>query len=349
MILSSFSDNFHGKKNFCLTFALAFLCLFTFAPQSLAQDQQDPDDVVKTETNLVQLNVGVVDRQGHSVLNLSRNDFVVYEDDVRQPIVSFEPTTTPFSLVLLLDMSGSTQSFRPTLKQSALRFIDALAPEDRVAVIAFNEKTDTLAGFTNDRRKIADAIDLAQGKGKTELYKALRYALEKLSNEGKRRKAIIVMTDGLDSQMRDLDRASSANAQTNEDAIASIRPSASASLNSVLDAADRQGVTVYPLALPSSDPNRIAFPNPQQVAIYTSARARIQMLADRTGGRLSDIRRLEDLGRLYAGVAADLRTLYSIAYQPSGERKRDGSWRKIRIEVSRPELLARTRPGYHAR
>jgi VWFA-related protein len=317
-----------------------------FQPAVYAQD--DPNDVVRVETNLVQLNVGVVDRQGRAVTNLSRNDFVVYEDDVRQPIVNFEPATAPFSLVLLLDMSGSTLTFRSTLKQTALRFIDALGPGDRVAVIAFNAKVETLTKFTSDGRKIADAIDIADGKGETHLYQALRHSLEELATEGKRRKAIVVLSDGIDTEMRKLDRAAAENARTNEEAIASIKPEASASLNAVLNAADRQGVTIYPLALPSGDPKRLAFPDPKQIAIYTSARTRMQTLADRTGGRLNIIRRLEDMGFLYVEVAADLRTLYSVGYQPTGSRARDGRWRKIRIEVARPELIARTRPGYFA-
>lgn len=335
------------RKSFVyLSLALVALCLG--AAQASAQGQ-DSDDVVRIESNLVQLNVGVVDRQGRAVTTLSRNDFVVYEDGVKQPIRSFEPAASPFSLVLLLDLSGSTLNFRQTLKQAALRFIDALAPDDRVAVIAFNEKVETLAKFTTDRQKIAEVIDLAQGKGQTEFYKALLYSLEQLSQEGKRRKAIVVMTDGLDTGMRKQDSAAVAEARTNEAAIAMIKPEASGPLNEVLNAADRQGVTVYPLALPSGDPKRLPEPNPIQVAVYSSARVRLQALADRTGGRLSEIKRLEDLGRLYAQVAADLRTLYSIAYQPSGERARDGRWRAIRIEVIRPELIARTRPGYFAR
>ena len=73
---------------------------------------QQPDEVLKTETSLVQLNVGVVDRQGHAITSLSQNDFVIYEDGVKRPIQHFEPTEAPFSLVLLLDMSGSMRSRR---------------------------------------------------------------------------------------------------------------------------------------------------------------------------------------------------------------------------------------------
>jgi hypothetical protein len=73
------------------------------------------------------------------------------------------------------------------------------------------------------------------------------------------------------------------------------------------------------------------------------------MLANRTGGRLHEINRLEDMARIYAGVAAEMRTLYTIAYQSAGSRPRDGGWRAIQIQVARPELIARTRPGYYAR
>jgi VWFA-related protein len=330
-----------------VSFTLILLCVCASGRAVYAQDE--PDEVIKVESSLVQLNVGVVDRQGHAVTNLSRNDFVVYEDGVRQPITNFEPTQAPFSLVLLLDMSGSTLNFRSTLKQAALRFIDALAPDDRIAVIAFNDKVETLVKFTSDRKKIAWGIEIAQGKGNTEFYKALNYSLEQLAREQKRRKAIVVMSDGLDTGMRNLDRAAAANAQTNEEAIRSVKPEASAALNAVLNAADHQGVTIYPLALPSGDPKRLPEQDPKIMAIYASARTRMQTLADRTGGRLNEIYHLEDLGRLYAEVAADLRTLYSIAYQPSGQRARDGRWRAIRIDVSRSDLIARTRPGYYAR
>jgi VWFA-related protein len=348
MIPFSFSFTFPALKSFCITFALILLCmLLSIASASAQQDEQG--EVLTVNTSLVQLNVGVVDGQGRAVTNLSRNDFSVYEDDVLQPITDFEPTASPFSLVLLLDMSGSTQTFRPTLKQAAYRFLDALAPEDRVAVITFNEKIKTLADFTTDRRKIAKSIEYAEGKGETHFYEALRFALQQLGKEGKRRKAIVVLTDGIDTEMRKQDRDAAASAHTNDEALASVKPNASAALNAVLSAADRQGVTIYPLALPSGDPKRLPFIEPVQAAIYGSARARMQTLADRTGGRLNEIKRLEDLGYIYNGVAADLRTLYTIVYHPKNTDAPKGRWRAIRIVVSRPELLAHTRPGYYGR
>ncbi len=311
---------------------------------------QQPDEVITTDTALVQLNVGVVDRQGHAITTLSQNDFVVYEDGVRRPIQHFEPTDAPFSLVLLLDMSGSTINFRQQIQSAALRFLDALTPEDRVSVVEFNGKgVRSLLGFSTDRRRVAWAITLATGAGKTPLYDALKFSLGELAKEGKRRKAIVALTDGLDTEVRNKDRDVLSKAGTDSDLATAIKPESNPQLNSVLTEADRQGVTIFPLALPSGDPKRLPLPDPAITAMYTAARTRIQLLADRTGGRLHEIHRLDDLAGLYALVAADLRALYSIAYRPSNPSAHDGRWRAIRIEVARADLVATTKPGYYAR
>ena len=309
---------------------------------------QEPDEIITTTTSLVQLNVGVVDRQGRAVTSLSRNDFAVYEDGVRQSIQSFEPVDAPFSLVLLLDMSGSTVNFRQQLKLASTRFLEALAPDDRVSVVQFNARIKELTGFSTDRRKAAYAIEIAEGKGETFFYEALMYALRALEKEGKRRKAIVVLTDGLDTQLRNSDRQTLSQAKTDEDALKTIQPHSSAELNAVLASADRQGVTIFPLALPSGDPRRLPLPGPDITGIYAAARTRLQALAERTGGRLNEINRLENMAQLYREVAADLRTLYTVAYQPSGDRVR-GKWHEIRIEVPRSDLTARTKTGYYAR
>jgi VWFA-related protein len=322
--------------------------VFLMASAVCPASAQEPDDIIRTQTSLVQLNIGVVDRQGRAVTSLTKNDFVVYEDGVKQSIQLFEPVGAPFSLVLMLDMSGSTINFRQQLKLASQRFLDALAPEDRVAVIQFNKDVKSLTGFTVDRQKTAYAIEIASGAGETHFYEALKYALKELDKEGKRRKAIVVLTDGLDTHLRNSDRASLAKAQTDAEALATIKPDASAELNSVLASADRQGVTIYPLALPSGDPKRLPLPTPNIIGIYAAARARLQSLADRTGGRLNEINHLQYMAQLYREVAANLRTLYTVGYQPSGERPR-GKWHEIKVEVGYSDLTARTKPGYFAR
>lgn len=304
------------------------------------------DDVIKVDSSIVRLNVGVVDSKGQPITSLRREDFSVYEDDVKQPISNFEPTVAPFSVVMILDMSGSTLGFRETIRQSAFRFVDALAPEDRIAVIEFYDKVNVRNNFTTNRKIVANSIVAAEGRGKTQLYKALDVALQKLSTEGKRRKAIIVLTDGVDTALRDKDRDSLD--KVSEITSQAIKPETNETLNKILNQADAQGVTIYPLALPTGDPSKLADPTPIQIAMYQAARQRLQILATRSGGTLNTINRLEEMGRLYAAVAADLRALYTVEYQP-GNTARDGKWRKIKIEVNNPELIAKTREGYFAR
>jgi VWFA-related protein len=326
------------RKALTLFILLTFTCVGIYA--------QD-DDPIRIDSSLVRLNVGVVDHKGRPILDLGRDSFDLFEDGQRQQITRFEPSSAPFSVVILLDMSGSTLGFRPVIKQSASRFIDALGPQDRVAVVEFYEKINLRNDFTTDRGTILNSINVSNGRGKTQLYKALEFALDKLAKEKSRRKAIIVLTDGVDTLVRDNDREMLESVK--DDQIASaIKPEANEALNRVLNRSDAQGVTIYPLALPTGDPAKIADPTPRQVAMYKAARARLQIVADRTGGTLNSINRLEEMGRIYAEVAADLRTLYTIEYQPTND-KHDGKWRAIKLEVKDPNLISRTRPGYYAR
>ena len=323
---------------------IAFLLLLL---SSFSVSAQVEDDPIKVDTTIVRLNVGVADRSGDPIKNLNKENFAIYEDGVKQEILKFEPTVTPFSVVMILDMSGSTLGFRQTIQLAAYRFVDALAPDDRIAVVEFYDKVNLLNDFTTTRKTIGHSISVANGRGKTQLYKALNFSLEKLANEGNRRKAIIVLTDGIDTTVRENDRAFLENVKES-DMPTAIKPETSEILNRVLNRADAQGVTIYPLALPTGDPSKLAEPTPIQIAMYSAARSRLQTLAMRTGGTLNAINRLEELGKFYAGVAADIRALYTIEYQPTND-KRDGKWREIKIEVNRSELITRTRPGYFAK
>ena len=322
--------------------SVLFICLcgvFSVFPQV--------DDPVNVDTSIVRVNIGVVDQRGRPITSLNRPDFAVFENGVKQDISHFELASAPFSVVMMLDMSGSTKSFRQNIAMSAARFLDALAPEDRVAVIEFYSKVNLLNDFTTDRRTILHSITVANGSGDTNLYKGIDLALEKLAKEGNRRKAIVVLTDGVDTNAKNRDR--DVLSKLNESEVpTAIRPEANSQLAALLDRADKLGVTIYPLALPTGDPAKLADPTPVQVAMYRAARSRLQLVADRTGGTLNAITRLDEMSKLYALIAADLRTLYTLEYQPANPA-RDGKWRTIKVEVSDPALIARSRQGYFAK
>lgn len=305
------------------------------------------DDTIKVESSIVRVNVGVVDNTGRPITSLGRSDFSVYEDGVKQQIARFDTVNAPFSVVMMLDMSGSTKSFRQNIQLSAARFLDALTPGDRVAVVEFYKKINLLNDFTSDRSIAAHSISVANGQGDTNLYKALDFALDKLEKEVNRRKAIVVLTDGVDTEAQTADRKLLASLAADQVAGA-IRPDQNDALARILNRADKMGATVYPLALPTGDPARLADPTQLQIALFKAARERLRMVADRTGGTLSAINRLDDMATLYAKVAADLRTLYTIEYQPQNER-RDGKWRAIKVEVAGGDYISRSREGYFAR
>lgn len=334
-------------NNFSMRFPKLFISFLFIISCGFSVSAQVEDEPIKIDTTIVRLNVGVAKRSGEPVKNLSKENFVIYEDGIKQDILKFEPTVTPFSVVMVLDMSGSTLSFRQTIQQAAYRFVDALAPDDRIAIVEFYDKVNLLNDFTTNRKIIANSISVANGRGKTQLYKALNFSLEKLAKEGNRRKAIIVLTDGVDTDARENDRSFLEKVKEDE-MLNAIKPEANEMLNRVLNRADAQGVTIYPLALPTGDPAKLAEPTPIQVAMYSAARSRLQTLASRTGGTLNAINRLEELGKFYAVVAADIRALYTIEYQPTND-KRDGKWREIKIEVDNSELITRTRQGYYAK
>lgn len=323
------------------------MLLFTILTASFFGVDAQDDDPIRVDSSIVRLNVGVVDKRGRPITDLTQGSFEIYEDGVKQQISRFEPSAAPFSVVIMLDMSGSTLGFRQVLKQSAFRFIDALSPSDRVAVVEFYDKINLRNDFTTDRGTIAHSIEASNGRGKTQLYKALDFALEKLGKEKSRRKAIIVLTDGVDTAIKDQDR-SLLEKVSDQDVLTTLKPETNEIVNRVLNRSDAQGVTIYPLALPTGDPDKLADPTNRQIAMFRAARARLQIVADRTGGQLNTINRLEEMGRLYAQVAADLRTLYTIEYQPENT-KRDGKWRAIRINVATPDLISRTRQGYFAK
>lgn len=305
------------------------------------------DDPISVDSTIVRLNVGVVDRQGRPITELDRSSFTVFEDGVKQQIIGFEPSTAPFSVVLMLDMSGSTLPFRQVLKQAANRFVYALGPEDRVAVVEFYDRINLRNDFTTDGKTILHSIDVSNGRGKTRLYDALDFALDKLSREKGRRKAIIVLSDGVDSVAQSADReilATTADGKVTNGLV----PDTYGPMNDMLRKAGKMGVSIYPLALPTGDPAKLADPTPRQIEMFRAARERYAFIAQQTGATIRTINRLEDMGRLYAEVAADLRTLYTIDYQPASD-KRDGKWHTIKVEVSHPDLISRTRTGYFAR
>ena len=304
-------------------------------------------DTIRIETPLVNLNVKAVDKQGQPLTDLTQTDFVVYEDGAKQEITHFTPVQAPMHLVLLLDLSGSTKDNRKVMGEAAKKFIDALAPDDRIALAAFTHKFFALSDFTTDRvwlKNMADKIGTIEGG--TAFYDSMWKTLDLLDRVRDSRKAIVVLTDGMESPGR---------------------VGTEHSFAELLARVTEQDAVIYPIHLDhfwiwrpvklgtrivnTGQPNIGATGQPNldarinaRVRRIVTAREQLQQLAEQTGGALFTARDMGDLDGVYQQVAAELRQIYSLAYSP--ELKRDGAFRKIAVKVNRDGAVAKTRKGY---
>jgi VWFA-related protein len=291
---------------------LLLAALIIFLPvQVSAQD----DDVVRIETDLVVLNVTVTDKSGHYVPGLKQKDFKVFEDGVEvqpQLISSFNVQKSPFAAVILLDTSGSMERRITLARAAAIRFLDGLREEDVAAVYKFDYKVEPVQAFSGGR----DLAPLAYGLrayGKTTLNDAIVEASAALSERSELRKAIVVLSDGLDTYSK-------------------------ASSEKALDRAMAVGASIYAVDFTATDGN--ATRNQQTAALLKS-------FAEKTGGRFVDTPGGPALRDAFSSIAEELGQQYTIAYRPA-KLTRDGKWHTLEVRLSQPELVVRTRKGYRA-
>lgn len=289
-------------------------------------------NAIRIETRLVNLNVKAMDRGGQPLVDLKPEDFTVFEDGVRQEVSHFRPVNAPVNLILLLDLSGSTKNKRKAMQEAAARFIAALPAADNVAIAAFTGKYNQLVDFTTDKAKLQSVLpQIRKISGDTAFYDSAWKALDRLAQVNDARKAIIVLTDGEDDSL-DPEKAT-------EHCFAQL-----------LERAAEEDVTIYPIYFsPENHYDKVAllFGGGDLLGSDKSRIARKQLidLADQTGGEIFDAQREEDLGDAYRRVAAELHTLYSLAYSPD-QLKHNGEFRRISVKLGREGAVARTRRGY---
>ncbi len=167
------------------------------AQEKPQQDQQQPS--IKIGTNLVIVPVIVTDRYGNFVTGLQRGDFALREEDSPQKIEDFSSTEAPFHVALLIDTSRSTQNKLAKIRKAALTFINQLLPNDRVMVVGFDEKVRFVSGFTNNHAELERAIKSLKSSYLTSLYDAIHLTINEKMSRIPGRKAIVVLTDGVDT------------------------------------------------------------------------------------------------------------------------------------------------------
>ena len=332
----------------CMLFFVLSVCLFAQEP-SVKSEQQKPDDrsfSIKVNVDLVVLNLTVMDEKGINITNLKREDFSVFEDGIQQDLSDFHTVEAPFHLVLVLDTSISTRTSLSLIKKAASNFADELRPNDSISVAEVNFFARQVQDFTSDRKAIRKAIQglTTYPYGGSKVYDGVSQAAKQLQAVEGGRKAIVILSDGMENfsgiKFEDLRRLLA------------------------------QGDAVfYPITIQNKDRQKDLLQNyirtadaskPENAPILKNAREslsvleevyqiqteRLQTLADETGGKIFFVSDLADLAGEYSKVAQELRNTFSLAYY-SKNTWRDGTMRKIRVEVKNPNYHVRTRTAYY--
>lgn len=364
---------------------LLLMLVFNLSANLFAQQQTKPPDddddgeIIRVDTQLVDVPVLITDKTGKPILNLKQNNFAIYEDGKPQEISDFVATAAPFEVALLLDTSGSTRSDLPLIQRAAENFIASLRPGDRVSIIAFDSAivgerrtavSRVLTKLTDDRTKLRDVVSQVQVSNGTPYYDSLLQVVEgvfaeKPKDEFRGRRALVALTDGVDSvSLSDF-------AEVRE----KIQQAGIISYFVQVDTRDffegrLLGDCEESMRFSTSQIRRYyrAFsPNPnaekvfdfcqlgdfERLAIskklYELAATEMQELAKTSGGKVFPAADLTEARAAFKKVADEIGTKYSLGYYPSNV-KRDGTYRKIKVELKGVPAgaLIRAREGYTA-
>jgi VWFA-related protein len=273
----------------------------------------------RSTVDIVSLNVTVVDGANHYITDLDQPDFSVFEDGVKHDIVFFTRRPQPIALSLLLDSSASMEDKLPTLQVAATNFVKRLKANDLAQIIDFDSRVAIRQAFTSNQAELEAAILQTASGGSTSLHNAIYVSLKELgkikaqNEEDVRRQALIVFSDGEDT-------------------------SSLVSFEEVLDLAKRSETSIYTIALRGNDSSTRGFREAEFV---------MRQLAQETGGRAFFPAKIEDLTGVYAQIADELASQYTIGYT-SKNPKVDGAFRRIVVQVARANVTARTKKGYFA-
>ena len=344
------------------------------APRSSEKPQSDrgpaPNDqneVIKLDATLVNIPILVSDRSGRYVPQLTKRDFILYEDGVQQEVAFFGSEEVPFNVALVLDMSPSVQGSNEDIQDAAIEFVRQLRPDDRVMIVSFDRRVHFLTDLTNNRRVLESAIRSTSTGSGTSVYDAVFEVVERLRQvDG--RKALILFSDGEDTTSNRASYDESIDAVTESDVLVYGLRYPGTGSNVRVNPWPRSPIPQIPFPFP------FPFPWPRRRGHFTnyasppvsdgsgsssaavqnwprrnSSRDYMTDLATAGGGPVYDAEKIGDLSRLAGRIADELRHVYVISYYPTNALS-NGGFRTLRVRVKgRDELAVRHRRGYNAR
>jgi Ca-activated chloride channel family protein len=315
------------------------------ATPSPGQDEQeiDPDDVISVNTTEILLPVTVRDSAGLLVSNLTRKDFRVFEDGVEQPLSDLSLRQVPVDVALIVDASSSVAGNLDDFRNAAEGFASHLAAGDRISLIQFDDRVVLLQDWTSSLVQLRRALRRIQPGMFTRFHDAMLLASRDQLPLGNARHAIIVLTDGIDSGRGttfDAALRAALQSQTTVYVVSNTeieRARKQEELSTMLSGSD-SAQRFNQLRI---DDLRLGL-----VALADSER-NLEKLTAATGGRLYKPTTFDDLERTYAEVADELRHQYTLYYSPLNA-KRDGQFRRVRVETTTPTHRVSARVGYYA-
>jgi VWFA-related protein len=291
-------------------------------PPAPAKAQQQPQDegqtIFRSDTRIVVLPTTVVDKSGHLVTDLTKDQFTVYENNVVQPITKFKREDVPVSLGLIIDNSGSMRDKRAKVEAAAVALVKSSNPQDESFVVNFNDEPfldlPHNKEFTSDIKELEEALTRIDSRGGTAMRDAIRVSIDHVKEKGhKDKKVLVVVTDGNDN-------------------------SSIISLEKLVKDSQQSGVLIYAVGLLSEEERREA----------QRAKRALMDLTVATGGEAFFPKELTEVEPIAQKVAHDIRNQYTIQYTPTNVAM-DGTYRQIRVVVNAPgKPTPHTRTGYYA-
>ena len=322
-------------------------------PSATPPEEVDAGDIIRVNTTLVTIPVSVMDRDGRYVPNLQKEDFRIWEDNVEHDVAFFASVDKPFSVVLMLDTSPSTQFRLEEIQDAAISFVTQLRPDDKVMVVAFNNDVKILCEFTTDRSKLQRAIYRARTDSGTSIYDAVDIVINRHLSHTSGRKAIVLFTDGVDTTSDNATYESTVtDAQELDALIYAVQYNTALDMGGMVQVPQIQ-IDVFGQILGGifgggsggSTTRRGRRPRGTSRGDYEIGARYLEELANSTGGREYKADTLQNMSSAFGNVAEELRRQYSIGYYPKRPPEA-GQRRMIRVRARQPNLAVRARDSY---
>ena len=260
---------------------------------------------ISTSTNLVNLDVMVVDKDGNPIPSLTSKNFKVYDDGVPQTVTNFGTGEAPMTICLLIEFANRNWTHLYLALQDAYQFLQFMQAEDWVAVVDFDMKPHILQDFTQDRYEVKGALDTLRIPGFSEinLYDAVAYTLDRMKDiQG--RKAIVPIVTGIDTFSK-------------------------LNYDQILKIVKNGGIPIYPVSI--LDFLAVRSPRGDSISVL-QARNSLDYIAKYSGGKAYFPRFEGELPEIYRQVAGQLRTEYSVGFVPTNPTK-DGKFHKLKVDL----------------